>query len=217
MSHCDTTTRHILLHSTSTDTFLLLHAHTFATSLTVELPSQHLSTPTPHATRNNGRPQASSLRLPVHGWRRRRRVRDPGHVPSGCRQDSRVSLTTTRQSPESARALFLGGLLARDTANQLTRCEHSQIQSHVPVPGVDHYSGMLDCIKKIVKNEGYGYSATCHQLEHTRHRTDSSSEPRASTAVSQLPSSWRLPSAPPSSLPTTSGASSTGTCSASPR
>lgn len=36
MSHCDTTTRHILLHSTSTDTFLLLHAHTFATSLTVE-------------------------------------------------------------------------------------------------------------------------------------------------------------------------------------
>jgi len=29
-----------------------------------------------------------------------------------------------------------------------------QIQSHVPVPGVDHYSGMLDCIKKIVKNEG---------------------------------------------------------------
>ncbi|KAM0723250.1 hypothetical protein Q7P37_001451 [Cladosporium fusiforme] len=29
-----------------------------------------------------------------------------------------------------------------------------QIQGKVPVPGVDHYSGMLDCIKKIVKNEG---------------------------------------------------------------
>jgi len=29
-----------------------------------------------------------------------------------------------------------------------------QIQSNVPVPGVDHYTGMLDCIKKIVKNEG---------------------------------------------------------------
>jgi solute carrier family 25 2-oxodicarboxylate transporter 21 len=25
----------------------------------------------------------------------------------------------------------------------------------VPVPGQDHYTGMLDCIKKIVKNEGY--------------------------------------------------------------
>ncbi|KAL1586957.1 Mitochondrial citrate transporter D [Cladosporium halotolerans] len=29
-----------------------------------------------------------------------------------------------------------------------------QIQGKVPIPGQDHYTGMLDCIKKIVKNEG---------------------------------------------------------------
>ena len=29
-----------------------------------------------------------------------------------------------------------------------------QIQGAVPVPGQDHYSGMLDCFRKIIANEG---------------------------------------------------------------
>ena len=32
---------------------------------------------------------------------------------------------------------------------------YSQLQSGTPLPGQDHYSGMLDCLRKIVKNEGY--------------------------------------------------------------
>lgn len=30
-----------------------------------------------------------------------------------------------------------------------------QIQGKAPIPGVDHYSSMVDCFRKIVKNEGY--------------------------------------------------------------
>jgi solute carrier family 25 (mitochondrial 2-oxodicarboxylate transporter), member 21 len=33
-----------------------------------------------------------------------------------------------------------------------------QIQGKVPVPGQDHYTGMLDCFKKIVANEGYAHT-----------------------------------------------------------
>ncbi|KAK3342526.1 mitochondrial 2-oxodicarboxylate carrier 1 [Neurospora tetraspora] len=33
-------------------------------------------------------------------------------------------------------------------------CHHSQLQTGKPTAGVDHYNGMLDCFKKIVKNEG---------------------------------------------------------------
>jgi hypothetical protein len=32
---------------------------------------------------------------------------------------------------------------------------YSQLQTGAPVPGVDHYNGMFDCFRKIVKNEGY--------------------------------------------------------------
>lgn len=32
---------------------------------------------------------------------------------------------------------------------------YSQLQTGPPVPGVDHYNGMFDCFRKIVKNEGY--------------------------------------------------------------
>lgn len=30
-----------------------------------------------------------------------------------------------------------------------------QLQGRTPIPGQDHYSGMLDCFRKIIKNEGY--------------------------------------------------------------
>ena len=30
-----------------------------------------------------------------------------------------------------------------------------QIQGAVPVPGQDHYTGMIDCFQKIIRNEGY--------------------------------------------------------------
>jgi len=30
-----------------------------------------------------------------------------------------------------------------------------QIQGKVPVPGQDHYTGMVDCFQKIVRNEGF--------------------------------------------------------------
>ena len=32
---------------------------------------------------------------------------------------------------------------------------HRQIQTNVAVPGVDHYTSMVDCFQKIIKNEGY--------------------------------------------------------------
>lgn len=32
---------------------------------------------------------------------------------------------------------------------------HSQIQGRVPVPGQDHYTSMMDCFSKIIKNEGF--------------------------------------------------------------
>jgi hypothetical protein len=37
---------------------------------------------------------------------------------------------------------------------------YSQIQGKVPVPGQDHYTGMVDCFQKIVRNEGY----VCYHL-----------------------------------------------------
>ena len=30
-----------------------------------------------------------------------------------------------------------------------------QIQGKVPVPGQDHYTSMMDCFRKIIKNEGW--------------------------------------------------------------
>lgn len=32
---------------------------------------------------------------------------------------------------------------------------YSQLQSNVPIPGEERYNGMFDCLRKIVKNEGY--------------------------------------------------------------
>nr|POE49368.1 putative mitochondrial 2-oxodicarboxylate carrier [Quercus suber] len=40
----------------------------------------------------------------------------------------------------------------KDTSND--SCARRQIQGSTPIPGVDHYSGMLDCFRKIVANEG---------------------------------------------------------------
>lgn len=40
-----------------------------------------------------------------------------------------------------------------------------QIQSNVAVPGQDRYTGMMDCFRKIIKNEGY--ECTCLALGET--------------------------------------------------
>ena len=45
------------------------------------------------------------------------------------------------------------GFVSCDT--RTNQSSYSQLQSNVPVPGQDTYNGMFDCLRKIIKNEGY--------------------------------------------------------------
>jgi hypothetical protein len=77
--------------------------------------------------------------------------------------------------------------------------------------GADHYNGMVDCFRKIVKNEGYIHY--CYGVYVEADLVVSHDY----TAVSKLLSSWRPRKEPPSLLPTTSGGNFIATYSEWPR
>ena len=81
--------------------------------------------------------EAFAVHLPVCRRRSGGRERDSGHVPSRCRQNPSVRV-----------------LLVMLKASSRTNV-HRQIQGKAPIPGQDHYTSMVDCFQKIIKNEGF--------------------------------------------------------------
>jgi hypothetical protein len=158
LSHCDSTTRpysSLHLHHR--------HAHTFARSLPVEPPSNTSPLQTSRDTQQW--PTPSLFPSSTSSW--------PAPSPVSPRSWSCTLWMSSRLACKPhcystvirVRARAFSRRTASKRYGQLTRCNaNSQIQSHVPVPGVDHYSGMLDCIKKIVKNEGYGLFHDIHKI-----------------------------------------------------
>jgi hypothetical protein len=69
--------------------------------------------------------------------------------------------------------------------------------------GADHYNGMLDCFRKIIKNEGYEIQPRC-----ARNIELNCAVSHGCTAESPLLSLWRLQSVLPNSPQTTNGANS---------
>ncbi|CAI7583933.1 unnamed protein product [Penicillium glandicola] len=67
---------------------------------------------------------------------------------------SSAIMSETPQKPLPFVYQFAAGAVAGVSEVPSGRAEDSNLQTGPPVPGVDHYDGMFDCFRKIVKNEG---------------------------------------------------------------
>ncbi|KAF3011970.1 hypothetical protein E8E15_002942 [Penicillium rubens] len=71
-----------------------------------------------------------------------------------CAHAQAAIMSETAQKPLPFVYQFAAGAVAGVSEVPSGRPQDPNLQTGAPVPGVDHYNGMFDCFRKIVKNEG---------------------------------------------------------------